>query len=373
MSVEDQLISVPFAPTVGKLRFCVTPAAESPGTKTTLSDAVSVSTDSLSLNAVSFSTFTLNSFVFCSPSLVIVAVSVTITSLAVFTGRFTVPFVAITVVSVEDQLISVPFAPATGKLRFCVTPAAESPGTKPTFSDAVSVSTDSLSVNVVSFNTFTLNVFVSCWLPLVTVAVNVTITSLAVFAGRVTVPSSAITVESVEDQLISVPFAPASGKLRFCVTPAAESPGTKTTLSDAVSVSTDSLSLNAVNFNTFTLNVFVSCSLPLVTVAVNVTITSLAVFAGRVTVPSAAITVGAVDDQLIVVPFAPVIGKLRFCVTLAAESPGTKPTFSDAVSASTDSIAVMDSLMTLITNSLVLNSPLNVNSAVNVTVVSPVK
>jgi hypothetical protein len=45
------------------------------------------------------------------------------------------------------------------------------------------------------------------------------------------------------------------------------------------------------------------------------------VVAGRVTTPAALTTPALLEAQLIAVLFEPAVGRVRFCVTLAAESP----------------------------------------------------
>jgi hypothetical protein len=65
-------------------------------------------------------------------------------------------------------------------------------------------------------------------------------------------------------------------------------------------------------------NSLVSLVLPFEIVAVRVT---SVVVAGRVTTPVVPTIPVLVEAQLIAVLFSPAVGRVRFCVTLAAESP----------------------------------------------------
>jgi hypothetical protein len=65
----------------------------------------------------------------------------------------------------------------------------------------------------------------------------------------------------------------------------------------------------------------VSLALPFEIVAVRVT---SVVVAGRVITPVVLTTAVLFEAQLIAVPFGPAVGRVRFCVTLAAESSDAK-------------------------------------------------
>lgn len=123
---------------------------------------------------------------------------------------------------------------------------------------------------------------------------------------------------------------------------------------------------------TVKLNTFVSFVPPdFEMVAVSITATSPVGKAGLVTVPFVAITPTLLEAQVMVVPLEPVADKVRFCVTLTAESAPPKVITSAVLSARMASFAVCGALMTSKLNTFVsLVPPTFVMVAVKVTLVS---
>ena len=93
---------------------------------------------------------------------------------------------------------------------------------------------------------------------------------------------------------------------------------------------------------TVKLNTFVSFVPPdFEMVAVSITATSPVGKAGLVTVPFVAITPTLLEAQVMVVPLEPVADKVRFCVTLTAESAPPKVIVRAALSNAIASVAVV--------------------------------
>ena len=162
--------------------------------------------------------------------------------------------------------------------------------------------------------TASVNAFASLAVPFVIVAVRVTV---VVLAGLVTTPVALTMLGWLEVQLIVVPSGPVIGRVRFCETLDAESPLAKMICSEALATATAWASVVGA-CRTVSVNVFASLAPPFVIVAVRVT---EVVLVGRVTTPAALTILALSEFQLIVVPLNPVDGRVRFCVTLVAESP----------------------------------------------------
>ena len=126
-----------------------------------------------------------------------------------------------------------------------------------------------------------------------------------------------------DTQLIVVPHMPFEGRCRFWVTPAAESLPSYPMVKDALSIATARTSVGGMEITT-TVKVLVLVALPVVSVAVRVTVALPARKTGLVTTPAAEMMDGSLDAQLIVVDWPFVVGNARFCVTEEAPSPDTK-------------------------------------------------
>ena len=164
--------------------------------------------------------------------------------------------------------------------------------------------------------TVTVNAFVSLAEPLVMVAVSVTVTSPAGYAGRTTAPLSAITAALLDDHEMLVPSEPEVASATSPVTADSDEllPLIASQSSAALAVATASASVSE-RMGTVRVNAFVSLAEPLAMVAVSVTVASPAGDTGRATAPLSAITAALLDDHEIIVPLAPAAGSERFSVT----------------------------------------------------------
>src|SRR5215471_9452840 len=132
-----------------------------------------------------------------------------------------------------------------------------------------------------------------------------------------TPPRSEITPGVSLDHATVQALRPACGRVTFWVTCTAESPGPYPMLSTAFAPATASSSLICPR----TVRVKLAVSLAAWEEIVAVSVTCALPIEGRRTVPSSAIRASLFDDQLILQLSLPLVGRLRFPATLAAESP----------------------------------------------------
>ena len=224
-------------------------------------------------------------------------------------------------------------------------------------SNASFASANNCSVVATFALTVTVNSFVTDFSLIVIVAVNVTSTSLAGYAGRVTTPVffNALLLEA---HVIVELCLPVVGKVIFSAT-------SFTSNVNASFASANNCSIVTSSALTVTVNSFVTDFPLIVIVAVNVTSTSSSLYAGRVTTPVFEIALLS-DAHVIVELCLPVVGKVIFSVVSLTFN--VNASFASANNCST----VASVALTITVNLFVKGfAPSNVNVAVNVTLTSP--